>query len=296
MRTSAEVEAEVEASRNDLDRNVEALKQKMTPGQIFDEATRAAGGAGQQIAAKFLEQAKANPMPLAVIGAGLAWLMMSNGSSSRRESDLYGDTYGETRSFASTNAGFGDYEDAEFGESGHSGTSLAEKASDAVSDVKDKAQGVIAGVRDKLSSAKGSAADGGRSAAQGLTSAAQSVRQKAGQFGQHAQRRVTDTLDSEPLMLAGVGIIVGAAIGAALPRTETEDRVLGSARDRMLEKGKGLAQTGMEKASAAAQATYDAAKSELQNTDDGRDAAQRLADAARSGVQAAQENLQGSAH
>ena len=68
MKSAEEVEREVEASRGELDRTVEALKDKMTPGQIFDEATRAMGGAGQQVMSKFVDQARENPMPLAVMG------------------------------------------------------------------------------------------------------------------------------------------------------------------------------------------------------------------------------------
>ena len=65
-KTAADIEREVEASRSNLDRTVESLKDKMTPGQLFDETSRALGSTGQQVFAKFVEQAKENPMPLAV--------------------------------------------------------------------------------------------------------------------------------------------------------------------------------------------------------------------------------------
>ena len=80
-KTAADVEREVEASRGNLDRTVDALREKMTPGQLFDEASRAMGGAGQQVLTKFVEQAKENPMPLAVMGLGLAWLMSTSSKS-----------------------------------------------------------------------------------------------------------------------------------------------------------------------------------------------------------------------
>jgi len=272
-RSSAEVEAEVEASRNELDRNVEALKQKMTPGQLFDEAARAMGGTGQQVASKFAEQAKANPMPLAVMGLGLAWLMMSN---NRQGSQTSGYVSAEPRSFASGSYG---------GPSGGVTEGLKDKAHA----VGDKAHELMSGVQDKIAGAKSSLADTGRSAGQSLGG----VRDKATDLGRHAQQTFLDTLQSEPLLLAGIGLVVGAAIGASLPHTAAEDRYLGETRDKLLEKGKDLAQTGMEKASSAAQATYSAVKSELQNGDGEREPADRLGDAARSGVQAAQEQLQG---
>jgi hypothetical protein len=275
MRNSAEVEAEVEASRNDLDRNVEALKQKMTPGQLFDEATRMMGGAGQQVAAKFAEQAKANPMPLAVMGLGLAWLMMSDHRSATEEA----------RSFTSGTSNTGG-----LGES-------ASDLKDGVDGLKERAQAlgrtaqdIASGAGDRFAQASASALDAGRSAAESLSSAAASVRGKADGLERQARRTFADTLEREPLLLAGVGLLVGAAIGAVLPHTEAENRVMGEARDRLIEKGKDLAQAGMEKTGAAAQATYGAVQAELQGAED-RDTGDRLAEAVRSGVHAAEEQL-----
>ena len=278
MRTSQEVEAEVEASRNDLDRNVEALKQKMTPGQLFDEAARLMGGTGQQVASKFADQAKENPMPLAVMGLGLAWLMMSN----NRRSTTFGAGdrgYGlsEPRSFGTT-----PYEDA----SGGFAEGLKEKAQT----LGHKAHDVASGVQDKLAGARDSVASTRHAAGEKLGSLAGSVRERAGYVGHQAQRTFSDTLESEPLLLAGIGLFVGAAIGVSLPHTDAEDRLLGGARDRIVGKGKDMAQTGLEKASTAAHATLDAVKEELK-ADDERDTADRLADATRTGVQAAKDAL-----
>ena len=289
MRTSAEVEADVEASRNDLDRNVEALKQKMTPGQLFDEAARMMGGTGRQVASKFAEQAKANPMPLAVMGLGLAWLMMSNSQAPSRPGRP-GAVAAEPRSFA-------DDFDVEaayaFGE-GESGG--PEELKDRARELGDKAHGVVSAVQEKMTSARAAVAGGGRTAGHALSSGVHSVRQGASHAGRRAQQTFLDTLEGEPLLLAGAGLLVGVAIGAALPATEVEDRMLGETRDRLLERGKSLAQSGVEKAGAAAQATYGAVKAELQEQDPERAPADRLADAARSGVQAAQERLQNPPH
>ena len=285
MRTSAEVEADVEASRNDLDRNVEALKQKMTPGQLFDEAARMMGGTGQQVASKFAEQAKANPMPLAVMGLGLAWLMMSNSPAPSRPG-----APAEPRSFADDF----DVEAAYAFGAGESGG--PEDLTDRARELGDKALGVVSAVQEKMTSARAAVAGGGRTAGHALSSGVHSVRQGASQAGRRAQQTFLDTLEGEPLLLAGAGLLVGVAIGAALPATEVEDRMLGETRDRLLERGKSLAQSGVEKAGAAAQATYGAVKAELQEQDPERAPADRLADAARSDVQAAQERLQNPPH
>jgi len=276
MRTSAEVESEVEASRDHLDRNMEALKQKMSPGQLFDEAARMFGGAGQEVASRFVEQAKANPMPLAVMGLGLAWLLASD---NRRPAASTG-YVGEPRSFA----GASDVGGADGG--------LRGKAHAAG----ERAHEMMEGLQERVGGARAAAADATRSAGESMGSIAADARERAGQVGHQARRTFMDTMESEPLLVAGLGLVVGAAIGAALPATEAENRMMGERRDHLVEKGKALAQSGVEKAGAAAQATYNAAKSELSHGDDARPPAERLADAARSGVQAARDQSPGAPH
>jgi len=293
-RSSADVEAEVEASRSDLDRNIEALKQKMTPGQLFDEGARMMGGTGQQVAAKFMEQAKANPMPLAVMGLGIAWLMMSNNQKSGG-SVGGGATYAEPRSFGSTGEGYG---------SGSYGSSsgMADKIGDAASAVGDKAHALgdkakdlLGGVQDKVAGMGSSAASTGRSTMNTVSSAAGIAKTKAGELGQQAQRTFLDTLEGEPLLIAGIGLVVGAAIGAALPHTQAEDQLMGEARDKLLDKGKDLAQSGLQQAQSVAQAAYGSVKSELQDGGD-KDLSERIGSAVQSAVQAGRDELHGSAH
>jgi hypothetical protein len=45
-------------------------------------------------------------------------------------------------------------------------------------------------------------------------------------------------LEEQPLILGALGIALGAAIGAALPSTEQEDRLMGEARDKTVGKVK----------------------------------------------------------
>jgi ElaB/YqjD/DUF883 family membrane-anchored ribosome-binding protein len=61
-------------------------------------------------------------------------------------------------------------------------------------------------------------------------------------------------IDDRPLLAAGIGMAVGAAVGAVLPGTATEDRLLGPGRDRLLAQAKSrlrqeqdkVARAGME--------------------------------------------------
>ncbi len=261
-KSAADIELEVEASRDNLDRTVEALKDKMTPGQLFDEASRAVGSTGQQVFAKFVEQAKENPMPLAVMGLGLAWLMSSSGRSGGTTSG-----YREPSSWAPRESN-----------SGGGVRALGEKAS-----------GLMSGVKDKLASATSALGESGGAVAHSLSSARTSAADKAVVYRDRARDGVSRMLETEPLLLGAIGLVVGAAIGSALPHTDIEDRTVGPLRDKVLGKGKAVVEETMQQAAGVAQAAYQGAKDEFGSASGG-DLAERAENVARSAVQAAREH------
>jgi hypothetical protein len=79
-RSAKEIEREVEATRASVEETVEALKEKMTLGQMVDEAAgyfRSTGG--PQLFSNLGSQVRDNPLPLALVGVGLVWLMSGRG-------------------------------------------------------------------------------------------------------------------------------------------------------------------------------------------------------------------------
>lgn len=55
---------------------------------------------------------------------------------------------------------------------------------------------------------------------------------------EHAQERVHNLVEEQPLVLGALAVAVGAIIGAALPSTQYENRTVGQVRDRTLAKAK----------------------------------------------------------
>jgi len=327
MTSAADVEAEVEASRDQLDRNIEALKQKMTPREVLGEASRAMGSTGQQVASRLVDEAKANPLPFAVMGLGLAWLIVSNSKQSRSYaygSSSYaspeprtfapGEEYGAPWEGSATGYEDAGYEDASLaGTTGAAygddttGASRGGRIKEKMHNMSDKASNAVSGVKQKLAGGVSSARDGGHAAAHRVGSAAenvrdrasmagQQVRQRASMAGHQVQRTFVDTLESEPLLIAGLGLVVGAAIGAALPSTPAEDRLLGEHRDKLLDRGKDIAQQGIRQASTVAQSAYGAAKTEMQGgREEGADPTERVGDALQAGIDSARDEFQNGA-
>jgi hypothetical protein len=53
-----------------------------------------------------------------------------------------------------------------------------------------------------------------------------------------AQYRAVSALEERPLLFGGLAVALGALLGAIIPRTEYEDKVVGQVRDRAVERAK----------------------------------------------------------
>lgn len=71
-----EILAEIDRTRGEMDRTLTAIEHRLTPGQLVDQGLDYLRHSG---ANEFVQNlggtAKQNPLPLALVGVGLAWLM-----------------------------------------------------------------------------------------------------------------------------------------------------------------------------------------------------------------------------
>ena len=77
-KSSAELELEVEAQRNRVEARIGEIKDRLSPGQLVDELLSYTKYGGAHFASNFGQQVSANPIPAALVGVGLAWLISSN--------------------------------------------------------------------------------------------------------------------------------------------------------------------------------------------------------------------------
>src|SRR5436305_14850653 len=82
---SEQLRQEAEQSRAEIEETLEELRARITPGQVVDQLVDYAGDSG---AGEFFRnlgrQAVNNPLPVALMGAGLAWLMLVGKSPGTR--------------------------------------------------------------------------------------------------------------------------------------------------------------------------------------------------------------------
>ena len=128
---------------------------------------------------------------------------------------------------------------------------------------KDSMSGGVQSAKDAMGSGMQSARDGVQSAKDSLTSGMQSARQNW-----------DNVLQDNPLVLGAVGLAIGAVVAALAPRTEAEDKLMGEARDDLVEQAKRAGSEKLEQAKQTAtaaatsvkDAAADAAKKQAEKT------------------------------
>lgn len=68
---------DVERERERLNATIEEVERRLTPGQLVDEILRHARGPGSDLVTSIGRTLSANPIPTALVGVGLAWLLLT---------------------------------------------------------------------------------------------------------------------------------------------------------------------------------------------------------------------------
>lgn len=117
-------------------------------------------------------------------------------------------------------------------------TNLASSAADATRDF----------TADAAASARGAAA----SAKQSASETAKGLRDKASDISGRAGKTFLDTIEQNPILVAGVGLLLGGLIASALPRSEMEDNLAGEASATTKRRAQEAAAQGFEAVKGAA--------------------------------------------
>ncbi len=277
-KTSAELEREVEDTRGRIDQTVEALKDKMQPRELFDEATRMMGGASNKVLTTAVQQMRENPIPIALIGLGVAWLAIAQ---TRRDPTL-GGAY--PNGYYPVHEGYDEDE------------GLKAKVKARAEAAKAKLSNAAQTAKDKLSAAGHGAGDGVTEVRGRVAQLAGEARTKAGEYGDLARRRFDETLETEPLVIGAIGLAVGAAIGASLPATSAERRYIGPARSKAAE----AAKTQLDGLKDVASRAYGQVKEELHRQTgpegEGATLVQKAGAIAEAGSRTVRDELSGPTH
>jgi ElaB/YqjD/DUF883 family membrane-anchored ribosome-binding protein len=242
-RRPEEIQAEIARTRAEMDGTLYAIEQRLTPGQLMDQGIDYLRHSGaNEFVSNLGGAVKQNPVPVALMGIGLAWMMALGRQPAQHESSW-------------------------------SSSRLAERARGAVDSLRGSAQGMqsstqstMESVRDSAQSMKDRMSGTAQSAMESMSSTAEAARRRASDLGhaagdqmQRARSQLDYMIQEHPLVIGAIGLAVGALLGAAAPRTRQEDELMGGARDRMMDRAAEAGKSQMEKVEQAASAAKDAA-------------------------------------
>lgn len=317
-KSAAELERDAEAARARMTETANTIRRKLTAGQMLDEMSgMVSGGDISQGLGKLGAQVRDNPLPVTLIGAGIALLAFGPRLTARTERPA--DDYDPVaRRAAGGYAPAGRPADpfAAAGDNG-AGMSTHDQSEGVGAKASRAAHGAAEGVRsaaDGLRSAAGSAADTVRSAAhdagervgEGASHLRDSadrlghdVMSGAARTGRAVSSAASDAFDREPLALGALGLLIGAVIGATLPASEFEEEHVGPHARKLREGAEDLAERGLKGAEAvaskAASDTYRAAHDEADRQGltpgDGETLASRVGEVARVAAETADESV-----
>ena len=272
------IEHDLAKTRARMDSRLDELQNHLTPKQMLNDAFGYfRGGDGAAFTNDLVARAKANPMPVALAGIGIVWLMMSKQDTVRspgaRASQLHTEDLEARMRSAEGAVERRDGEDDE----GHSG-----RRYDARGAVLGLARGsdentaaYAQRIKDAATAAKQAVARKSRDLAASMSGAANAAGDAAtdGQNGQDRKgtkqmaRTARDTFSSistNPFALGAIAGVVGLVAGAMIPAFEQEEAALGSVATRVRTAGRDLAQEVVDRGGRIANDTVDAVKDSAQ--------------------------------
>jgi ElaB/YqjD/DUF883 family membrane-anchored ribosome-binding protein len=197
---------------------------------------------------RFVDVIRDHPVPTALTALGVG-LLIWNRTASRR--DMYDTDYRTWDTEGDYGADAGSYRS--FGDSGwDSAESTTDRVRDKVSDATDRAKDAVSDAATKARGAMSDAAGKARERFSNYSSRTRrAARETGAQIGNASRRAKTELeywMERNPLAVGGAALALGLAVGLALPETRQEQRLMGTARDRLVDRAQDLAGQAVDKA------------------------------------------------
>jgi ElaB/YqjD/DUF883 family membrane-anchored ribosome-binding protein len=280
----AQIRAEIEQTRARMGQTIDQIQERLSPARLkqqtkdtireatigkVEEMTNRAEYEVKSWRSKIVQTVKENPVPAALIGVGLGWLIMADSDNNH---DNY--SYDEYRQRPYT--GGSTYYPAAARYSGRSATQRTardsardlvqegqERLNETVDEVRDWASETAHTVQERVSETAESVRHSAEEARHQVQETAVDLRLQAQQGMRQTKRTFWATMNENPLAVGATAAAVGALVGLVLPSTPTENRLMGERRDELVHQAKDRVQETVqettEKVKAVATEAKDAA-------------------------------------
>ena len=238
-RSAAEIEREIDTERSALGATLHDMRDRLSLESALHRAADALRDNGQEIADAVGRQVRANPLGVALTGAGLAWLILGP----RTQATTRGNgADGHDRSFgAGTFPHDGDSDQRRHAEASRggpdrdgAGPGLAERARDAITETARRAGTRAEELRSRVSSGLEDFSDEARRRVMDARHAAADAVERGERMAIRGGRAGVALFSDHPIATGALALAAGAAVAALLPRSDSEERLFGTEADRLM--------------------------------------------------------------
>ncbi|HYG87698.1 MAG TPA: hypothetical protein VD978_15670 [Azospirillum sp.] len=252
------MEQEIHDRRSRIDRTLNALRHRLALQPLKEQTMNRMTKSVNSGASSLGDMVRGNPIPLALIGLGVGWMLLSRSGMDQRIA--HSQAMNAVRDRASSTARYA--RDTFYSATGSvrdTASHLYERASDATEQVSERAGHAMENVRGGTYDDRSGRPVAGRPPGRfqgGGTAMTSTVSRQVG--------RVTtsfwELVDDHPLVAGVMGAALGAAIGASIPSTRYEERWVGDYAGQVTDKAKDAAQDAIDRGTRAARAAAEAAR------------------------------------
>lgn len=298
-RTADDIERDIEDKRAEMSGTINDLQKKFSVEGIVSDISAMFRDQGGDAGRYISETVGRNPAAVALVGVGLAWLLLGKGrdtAAPTRQHDrdsAYGGNW--DRSLPASRKARADLREAEDSwfddggmvyappsaqSSGRGANGVTEASSGVMTAVRNGADAVVGAVSDaagavrdvamdltaKLSSGMDDLSDEAKTRVLTARRAAHDAKKAAKTAGKHPGQTTVNLFSDQPLVMGALAIAVGAAIGGLLPHTQIEDDALGATSDRLFAEAQRVFREERQKAMQVIKAAATEATGALKDT------------------------------
>ena len=252
------IRARIEETRKEMGETIDAIQERLSFANISEQVSETVSSAIESAkdtaydatigkAVNFMKDfgdgvsrsnafrvIRNNPFPLALIGLGAGLLAYQSFSRSGRRYEGNGRDRRQL-------TGRGESARNARGVVGRAYEGISHGAETALESVSEKANATYESVSGALSNAYTGAGD-----------AAHRAYDRLGEYGTVAHEKYDEYIEENPLAVGAVAMAVGAAVGFAIPATRYENKLMGEARENLVQRAQDAAGTLVDKAKHAA--------------------------------------------
>jgi ElaB/YqjD/DUF883 family membrane-anchored ribosome-binding protein len=259
-RSVDEIERDIERTQQEMSRTIDTIQYRLSPDYIKAKAKVRM----RETSSGFMDRIKEHPTAAAMIGIG-AWMLFRNKENERELSRDYAYDHYHVMGCGVCGASFEESERGLTDRMREGASSVGDRARDAAGSVRENASNAAHRVSETTSNAAHRVSESTSEAAHRVADSSSRLGRSAQWRARNAARRTARSYEENPFILGGVGIVLGALLGAAIPETERERELMGPARDQALDRAKGIAREKAEQVRNVAEAAAGAAVREGKN-------------------------------